>query len=170
MPFCRGSSKDRRSWKDLPGIEPRFPTLQADSLLSEPPGKDHAGKTVELPNPGTKLESPALQADSLAAELPGKPHNILLRSNCNYQVIFSQCLFLCQEMYRQITVIKNLLPMFTILVWLLVQQGNHKLDSECWVQLDSEYCFFQISTDVQHSLRTNCVESKCIGCHERREL
>ena len=84
MPFCRGSSKDRRSWKDLPGIEPRFPTLQADSLLSEPPGKDHAGKTVKLPDPGTKLESPALQADSLAAELPGKPHNILLRSNCNY--------------------------------------------------------------------------------------
>ena len=31
MPSSRGSSN--------PGIEPRYPTLQADSLLSEPPGK-----------------------------------------------------------------------------------------------------------------------------------
>ena len=31
IPFCRRSSD--------PGVEPRFPALQADSLLSEPPGK-----------------------------------------------------------------------------------------------------------------------------------
>ena len=31
IPFCRGSSH--------PGIEPGSPALQADSLLSEPPGK-----------------------------------------------------------------------------------------------------------------------------------
>ena len=27
-----------------PGIEPESPTLQADSLLSEPPGKSHMGE------------------------------------------------------------------------------------------------------------------------------
>ena len=36
---------------DLPNpeIEPRFPTLQADSLLSEPPGKPLIGKKI-IPN------------------------------------------------------------------------------------------------------------------------
>ena len=29
-----------------PGIEPRSPTLQADSLLSEPPGKLQVGKST----------------------------------------------------------------------------------------------------------------------------
>ena len=63
-----------------PGIEPRSPTLQVDSLPSEPPGKPKntgAGSLSllqgNLPDPGTKLGSPALQADSLPAELPGKP-------------------------------------------------------------------------------------------------
>ena len=63
-----------------PGIEPRSPTLQVDSLPSEPPGKPKntgAGSLSllqgNLPDPGIKLGSPALQADSLPAELPGKP-------------------------------------------------------------------------------------------------
>ena len=34
VPFSRGSSHPRD-----PGIEPRSPVLQADSLPSEPPGK-----------------------------------------------------------------------------------------------------------------------------------
>ena len=63
-----------------PGIEPKSPTLQVDSLLSEPPGKlinTGVGSLSLLQgnysNPGIKLGSPALQADSLPPELPGKP-------------------------------------------------------------------------------------------------
>ena len=62
-----------------PGIELRSPVLQADFLLSAPPGTSkntgvgslslHGG----LPDPEIELGSPALQADSLPAELLGKP-------------------------------------------------------------------------------------------------
>jgi len=31
-----------------PGIEPRFPTLQADSLPSEPPGKPDRGEFIKF--------------------------------------------------------------------------------------------------------------------------
>ena len=62
-----------------PGIEPRSPTLQADSSPSEPPGKPQntgVGRLSLLqgnflPDPGIELGSPALQVDSLPAELPG---------------------------------------------------------------------------------------------------
>ena len=59
MPFSRGSS------------QPRSPTLQADSLPSEPLGKpkNTGVGSLSLLEPG----SPALQADSLPAELQGKP-------------------------------------------------------------------------------------------------
>ena len=62
------------SSRDLPnpGIEPKSPALQADSLLSEPPGKP-IPSPGDLPAPGIKPGSPALQEDSLPAELPGKP-------------------------------------------------------------------------------------------------
>ena len=59
-----------------PGIEPRSPALQADSLRSEPQGKPKntgvgsLSSPGDLPNPGIKQGSPALQADSLPAELP----------------------------------------------------------------------------------------------------
>ena len=62
-----------------PGIKPRSPALQADSLPSERPGKPKntgVGSLslfqVSLPNPGIEPVSPALQADSLPAELPGR--------------------------------------------------------------------------------------------------
>ena len=64
-----------------PGIKPRCPTWQADSLSSTPPEKPkNTGKgslslcpsPVDLPGPGIKAGSPALQVDSLPAELPGK--------------------------------------------------------------------------------------------------
>ena len=67
--------------EDLPnlGIEPRFPTLQADSLPSEPPEKPKNTGVGSLsllqgifPTQESK-GSPALQADSLPVELPGKP-------------------------------------------------------------------------------------------------
>ena len=59
-----------------PGIEPRSPTLQADSLPAEPPEKpDNTGMGKPVFSPadlrylGIKLGSPVLQADSLPAEL-----------------------------------------------------------------------------------------------------
>ena len=72
----RGSSQPR--------IVPRSPVLQADSLLSEPPGKPmHTGmgslfflQGIFL-DPGIKPGSPALQADSLPAELQGKPGGLI---------------------------------------------------------------------------------------------
>ena len=48
--------------------------LQADSLLSEPPGKTMEWAIPspgDLPDPGIELGPPALQADSLPAELSG---------------------------------------------------------------------------------------------------
>ena len=65
-----------------PGIEPRFPTLQADSFLSEPPGKPKNTAVGSLSffqgiflTQGLKPGSPAFQEDSLPVELPGKPWN-----------------------------------------------------------------------------------------------
>ena len=59
-----------------PGIKPRSPTLQADSLPSEPPGKpkDTGVGSLSLlqgilTNPVMEPGSPVLQADSLTVEL-----------------------------------------------------------------------------------------------------
>ena len=59
-----------------PGIKPRCPALQADSLPTEPSGKPQEywsgypfPSPGDLPNPGIEQGSPALQADSLLAEL-----------------------------------------------------------------------------------------------------
>ena len=80
---------------DLPNpqIEPRFPALQADSLLSEPPGKPentgvgcHALLLRDLPNPGIEPGSPALQVDSLPAELSGKTLTTAGASNENWSL------------------------------------------------------------------------------------
>ena len=64
-----------------PGIEPRSPTLQVDSLPTEPPGKSKntgVGSLSllegNLPDPGIKPGSPPpLQVNSLPAELSEKP-------------------------------------------------------------------------------------------------
>ena len=63
-----------------PGIEPKSPTLQADSLSSEPPGKAKYTRVGSLslfyrifPNLGIEPGSPALQVASLPAELQGSP-------------------------------------------------------------------------------------------------
>ena len=61
-----------------PGIEPRSPVLQVDSLPSEPPGKpmkSGVGSILsprDVPDPRIEPESSALQTDSLSA-LSGKP-------------------------------------------------------------------------------------------------
>ena len=74
---------------DLPnsGIKPRSPTLQVDSLPSEPLGESmNTGMGSlsllqgDLSNPEIEPRSPALQADSLPAELPGKPYIYLYLS------------------------------------------------------------------------------------------
>ena len=63
-----------------PGIEPRSPAWQADSLPAEPQSKPKntgVGQPIpspgDLPNPGIKLGSPAFQEDSLPTQLSGKP-------------------------------------------------------------------------------------------------
>ena len=62
-----------------PGVKPRSPALQADSLLPEQPEKPKntgVGRlprsAADIPDPGTEPGSPAWQADSLPAELPEK--------------------------------------------------------------------------------------------------
>ena len=62
-----------------PGIEPRSPKLQADSLPAEPPGKpkDTGVGSLSLlqgnlPDAGIELGSPALQTNFLPTELTGK--------------------------------------------------------------------------------------------------
>ena len=57
-----------------PGIEPRSPALQVDSLPADPQGKPKntgVGSLFLLQqiDPGIELGSPALQVDSLQAEL-----------------------------------------------------------------------------------------------------
>ena len=70
-----------------PGIEPQSPVLQADSLLTKPPGKPkNSGVSSfpspgDLPNPGIEPGSPALQVDSLPADLPGKPRIVCIYLN-----------------------------------------------------------------------------------------
>ena len=60
-------------------IEPRFPTLQMDSLPVEPQGKPKNLEQVAYPffrgspDAGIKPGPPALQMDSLPAELQGEP-------------------------------------------------------------------------------------------------
>ena len=63
-----------------PGIKPRSPTLQADSLPTEPQGKPKntgvGGLSLLqwiLPYPGIKPGSPALQINSFSTKLSGKP-------------------------------------------------------------------------------------------------
>ena len=51
-----------------PGIEPRSPALQANSLPAEPPGKSEsevAQSSPTLTDPGIEPGSPALQADDV---------------------------------------------------------------------------------------------------------
>ena len=62
-----------------PGIKPRSPTLQADSLPAEPQGKSENTGVGSLsllqahfPDPGIEVGSPVLQVDSLPTELSGK--------------------------------------------------------------------------------------------------
>ena len=67
-----------------PGIQPRPPALQADSLPSEPPGKlmnTGVGSLLfpgDIPNQEIEPGSPASQADSLPTESPGKLHLLSL--------------------------------------------------------------------------------------------
>ena len=61
-----------------PGIDFRFPALQADSLPAEPQGSPRILEWVaypfssDLPDPRIEPGSPELQTDSLLIELSGK--------------------------------------------------------------------------------------------------
>ena len=60
-----------------PGIKPRSPALQVDSIPSEPPEKLKTGvgslipSPGDLPDPGIELGSPALQVDYIGAQVLG---------------------------------------------------------------------------------------------------
>ena len=73
---------------DLPNprIKPRSPTLQEDSLPSEPPGKPKNTGLGSLAKnltgvPGIELGFPALHGDSLPGELTGKPFSSVSTAN-----------------------------------------------------------------------------------------
>ena len=65
VPFSRGSSN--------PGIKPRSPALQADSLPAEPPGKPKITGVHSLSLLQGIFLTQESQADSLPTELSGKP-------------------------------------------------------------------------------------------------
>ena len=68
-----------------PGMKPRSPTLQADSLPAEPPGKPRdtgVGSLSLLPSRPRNWGS-ALQADSLPTDLWGKPVLLARQSIAN---------------------------------------------------------------------------------------
>ena len=71
-----------------PGIEPRSPTLQVDSLPAEPPRKlKNTGvgslslTPGDLPNPGIEPRFPTLQMDYLLSEPPDKSLVLIAGSN-----------------------------------------------------------------------------------------
>ena len=76
-----------------PGIEPRSPTLQADSLPSGPPGKRKNTRMGSLShlqgdllNPGVKLGSPALQGILYQLSYQRSPylyHSFFIHSSVN---------------------------------------------------------------------------------------
>ena len=70
--------------------------MQADSLLSEPPGKPmNTGDPPsprDLPDPGIELGSPVLQEVSLPAELPGKPTYLLFNHSMKQRSIITKVL------------------------------------------------------------------------------
>ena len=55
IPFSRGSSQPLQG---SPGIEPRSPTLQEDSLPAEPPGKPIGKKAAEKQRIPRSAEGP----------------------------------------------------------------------------------------------------------------
>ena len=67
-----------------PGIRPRSPALQADSLLSEPPGKPHTTTKHKINKesfPGSPVvrNPPCNARDTSSIPIPGRPH--MPRSN-----------------------------------------------------------------------------------------
>ena len=79
-----------------PGIEPRSPSLQADSLSAEPQGKPkNTGvgsqpipSPGDLPDPGIEPVSPALQADSSPTYSKLKPKKKKKRSRRRMQLFW----------------------------------------------------------------------------------
>ena len=85
VPLSMGTLQARiREWVAIPppgylpnpGIEPRSPSLQVDSLPTTHP-EYWSGQSTPSPrdllDPGVELGSPALQTDSLPSQLPEKP-------------------------------------------------------------------------------------------------
>ena len=93
--YCSGQPLPSPGDLSNPGIEPRSPALQVDSLPAEPPGKPKNTAVGSLsllqgivPTQGSNPVSPTLRADSLPAEPPGKPKNTGVGSLSLLQGIF----------------------------------------------------------------------------------
>ena len=90
------------------GMEPKSPTLQVDSLPSEPPGKPkNTGVGSHALLQGIKPRSLTLQVDSLPSEPPGKPKNTEVGSLSLLQGIFltqesNQGLLHCRHFYKRL--------------------------------------------------------------------
>ena len=101
-----GDSPRQEYWSGLPcplpqalpnpGIQPRSPSLQADSFLTKPLGKPKSTGVGSLshlqgnlPDPAIEPGPPALQADSLPAELPEKPLSYVLWFKKNFFFLIS---------------------------------------------------------------------------------
>ena len=111
MEFSRPESWSGKPFPSLghlpnSGIEPRSPTLQADSLPAKPQGKPKNTRMgsllpspADIPNPGIEPGSPALQADSLPAEPPQKPdcHH---RHHHQFTSVAQSCPTLCNPVNR----------------------------------------------------------------------
>ena len=110
---------------DLPGTEPRSPTLWADSLPSEPPEtpKNTGVGSIGYPSPGDlpdpRIEPPALQVDSLPAELPGNPSHLLYThaKSCSIIPLLSILIRNCSSHIKGNMLSLQVLPRAQLYTW-----------------------------------------------------
>ena len=110
---------------DLPGTEPRSPTLWADSLPSEPPekpkntGVGSIGYTSPGDLPDPRIEPPALQVDSLPAELPGNPSHLLYThaKSCSIIPLLSILIRNCSSHIKGNMLSLQVLPRAQLYTW-----------------------------------------------------
>ena len=132
-----------------PGIEPRSPALQVDSLSSEPPGKPKNAEWVAYPFSRriSQSGSPALQVNSLPAELPGNSidlteelHSFLWMLELLISVLFFSCQsgklqgkhkFIMQEVLRDQSLSQRL-PLCSFEDNILQRWFCGENRNECW--------------------------------------
>ena len=96
-----------------PGIKPRSPSFQEDSLPAELQGRPKntgvgslSTSPADFPDPGIELGSPVLQVDSLPTELSGEPFISVVGNNL-LLTDFSFCRSVKSEMILYCDIILN---------------------------------------------------------------